>query len=67
MKKDIKVPLETSNLETFFPPPWNVSEHPEKTEGWIEFQKAMRASPNYYLYDILKKMSDELESRMLGF
>lgn len=34
--------------EGFFPPPWNIDEHPEKTEGWIEFQKAMRKDPNYY-------------------
>ena len=33
----------------FFPPPWNFYEHPEKTEGWIEFQRAMRKDPEYYL------------------
>lgn len=33
----------------FFPPPWNFYEHPEKTEGWIEFQRAMRKDPQYYL------------------
>jgi len=33
----------------FFPPPWNIYEHPEKTEGWIEFQRAMRKDPKYYL------------------
>lgn len=33
----------------FFPPPWNMYEHPEKTEGWIEFQKAIRKDPKYYL------------------
>jgi len=33
----------------FFPPPWNFYEHPEKTEGWIEFQKEMRKDPEYYL------------------
>jgi hypothetical protein len=32
----------------FFPPPWNPNEFPEKTEGWIEFQKAMRKKPDYY-------------------
>jgi hypothetical protein len=35
--------------EGFFPPPWNFYEHPEKTEGWIEFQRAMRKDPKYYL------------------
>ena len=25
--------------ESYFPPPWNIYDHPEKTEGWIEFQK----------------------------
>lgn len=38
--------LETSSIlpenEGFEPPPWNINEHPEKTEGWIEFQKMMR-------------------------
>ena len=34
---------------SFFPPPWNIDEHPEKTEGWIEFQKALREDPAYYL------------------
>jgi hypothetical protein len=33
----------------YFPPPWNFYEYPEKTEGWIEFQKAMRKDPEYYL------------------
>jgi hypothetical protein len=35
----------------FFPPPWNMNEHPEKTEGWIEFQKAMKKDPEYYNFD----------------
>ncbi len=35
--------------EAFFPPPWNFYDHPEKTEGWIEFQRAMRKDPKYYL------------------
>jgi hypothetical protein len=34
----------------FFPPPWNFYEHPEKTEGWIEFQKHMRKDPEYYSF-----------------
>lgn len=34
--------------EGFFPPPWNVNDHPEKTEGWIAFQKAIRNNPDYY-------------------
>lgn len=33
----------------YFPPPWNVYEFPEKTEGWIEFQKYLRKDPVYYL------------------
>lgn len=39
---------EVKMSDGFFPPPWNMSEHPEKTEGWIEFQKAMRKDPKYY-------------------
>jgi hypothetical protein len=35
----------------FFPPPWSISEYPEKTEGWIEFQRAMKKDPKYYLND----------------
>jgi len=38
-----------SIADGFFPPPWNIYDHPEKTEGWIEFQKAMRENPDYYL------------------
>ena len=33
----------------FFPPPWNIYDHPEKTEGWIAFQQAMKEDPEYYL------------------
>lgn len=36
--------------EGFFPSPWNIYDHPEKTEGWIEFQKAMRKDPEYYSF-----------------
>lgn len=35
-------------MKGFYPPPWNINEHPEKTEGWIEFQKEMRKDPEYY-------------------
>lgn len=35
--------------EGFFPPPWNIYDHPEKTKGWIEFQRALRKDPKYYL------------------
>ncbi len=33
---------------SYFPPPWNITDNPEKTDGWIEFQKAMRKDPGYY-------------------
>jgi hypothetical protein len=33
----------------FFPPPWNPNEFPEKTKGWLEFQKEMKKDPEYYL------------------
>ncbi len=39
------------NYEAFFPPPWSISDFPEKTEGWIEFQRAMKRDPKYYLCD----------------
>lgn len=35
--------------DAFFPPPWDLYQYPEKTEGWIEFQRAMRKDPDYYL------------------
>lgn len=34
--------------QTFCPPPWSISENPEKTEGWFEFQRALRKDPEYY-------------------
>jgi hypothetical protein len=40
--------------DTYFLPPWNMNEHPEKTEGWIAFQKAMKDDPEYYLPDEIK-------------
>lgn len=49
------VPIQPERLnpealeEGFFPPPWNINEHPEKTAGWIEFQREMRKDPKYYL------------------
>jgi len=45
--------LETVSIlppdEGFDPPPWNINEHPEKTEGWIEFQKMMRSDNEHSL------------------
>lgn len=32
----------------YFPPPWNLTEYPEKTEGWIAFQEEQRKDPKYY-------------------
>lgn len=47
----------------FFPPPWNIYEHPEKTEGWIEFQKAMRKNPEYYSYSYQPERSKREDIR----
>lgn len=33
----------------YFPPPWDFTKFPEKTEGWVEFQKEMQKHPEYYL------------------
>ncbi len=33
----------------YFPPPWNINDFPEKTLGWLEFQKEMKENPRYYL------------------
>ena len=38
--------------DAFFPPPWDIYEHPEKTIGWIEFQKALKKDPEYYNFDV---------------
>jgi|HubBroStandDraft_4_1064222.scaffolds.fasta_scaffold421194_1 hypothetical protein len=40
-------------FESFFPPPWNINEYPEKTIGWIEYQREMRKDPKYYGCDSL--------------
>ena len=37
-----------ADIDGYFPPPWDFYQYPEKTEGWIEFQRAMREDPNYY-------------------
>lgn len=37
-----------THFEEFFAPPWDMTKHPEKTEGWIEFQRAMKKDPSYY-------------------
>jgi len=42
MKKD-----DTKFIE-YFPPPWNPNEFPEKTQGWLAFQDAMRNDPEFY-------------------
>lgn len=34
--------------EGFFPPPWNIYDHPEKTEGWIAFQEYLSNNHKYY-------------------
>ena len=36
-------------LESYYPPPWNINENQQKTEGWIEFQKAQAKEPEFYL------------------
>lgn len=40
----------------YFPPDWSISEHPEKTEGWIAFQEAQRKDPKYYGCGALNSM-----------
>jgi len=37
-----------SKTDGYYPPPWDIYEFPEKTEGWIEYQRAMRKDPQYY-------------------
>ena len=45
-------PKSLSPKDGYFPPPWNPDEFPDKTEGWLEFQKAMKEDPRYYLYNL---------------
>ena len=47
-------------LENLFPPPWNMYEYPEKTEGWMEFQRAMRKDPIYYSYQPERSKREDL-------
>jgi hypothetical protein len=47
--KDIGMLVKAVNNDGFFPPPWNIDDYPEKTEGWLEFQRCMRNEPEYYL------------------
>ena len=43
-----KPPTEDQYIGGYFPPPWNPSEHPEKTAAWIAFQEEQRKDPAYY-------------------
>lgn len=38
----------SKTLEDLFPPPWDMCRFPEKTEGWLDFQREARKSPQYY-------------------
>lgn len=53
-------------MEGYFPPPWNPNEFPEKTEGWIEFQKYLREDPEYYLMNFEKKTTNKENDKTLG-
>jgi hypothetical protein len=49
LNQDYYVPGKREKLtDGLHPPPWNMYDHPEKTEGWIEYQKEMRKDPDYY-------------------
>lgn len=32
----------------YHPPPWNPHEYPERTIGWLEFQKCLKENPEAY-------------------
>jgi hypothetical protein len=52
IKIDCSVEEFRNNLkidEFFFPPPWDIDEYPEKTDGWLTFQWHMKQNPEYYL------------------
>lgn len=53
MELDRYKPKSLKEEEGYFPPPWSIKEHPEKTEGWLEFQKALKDDPKYYLIPLL--------------
>lgn len=58
MKKLMEDERSKTPIEFYFPPPWRMDENPEKTEGWIEFQKALTKDPKYYLSHFLKDFND---------
>ncbi len=35
-------PKSLSSENSYILPPWNILENPEKTEGWLDFQKMMK-------------------------
>ncbi len=50
LKRDFIKPYKTQDLDNgLFPPPWDFVKYPEKTEGWVEFQREMKRHPKYYL------------------
>jgi hypothetical protein len=51
-----KYEIRTMINEGLFGPPWNISEFPEKTEGWFEFQRSLLKDPEYYLKYFLDKL-----------
>lgn len=63
----IEVCLTPLSHESYFPPPWNITDHPEKTEGWIEFQKTLRKDPKYYMewIDVKEKYPKEYEDVLI--
>lgn len=58
--KKLKLNTNPINDNLFFPPSWNMSDYPEKTEGWIAFQIDMKSNPQYYLEQFLKKDHEKL-------
>ena len=52
------IPKSLSEKDGYFPPPWNSREYPEKTEGWIAFQKWMETEDYKIMEKSEKKLND---------
>jgi hypothetical protein len=37
-----KLEMKPNSFGGFDPPPWNINDYPEKTEGWIAYQEYLR-------------------------
>lgn len=58
LQEDRYTPKSMNPEDGYFPPPWSPSKFLERTIGWLEFQRAMKIDPEYYLNQ-KRKASDK--------